>query len=82
MYAMTDRPLHLLPPEALLRINDVLALVGLRRSSIYGLIRQRKFPPPTKLTATASAWRLSEVRRWLADPPNWAPGTCQAEDVL
>lgn len=61
-----------LPAEAILRLPQVKALVGLSRSSIYARVAQRAFPAPIKLTAHASGWRLGEVRAWLADPTDWA----------
>ncbi len=62
-----------LPPEALLRLPEVVALVGLSRASIYARAAQRSFPRPIKLTAHASGWRLGDVRAWLADPTGWRP---------
>ena len=62
-----------LPPEALLRLPEVIALVGLCRASIYSRAAKRSFPSPIKLTAHASGWRLGDVRAWLADPTGWKP---------
>lgn len=62
-----------LPPEAILRLPEVIALVGLCRASIYARAARRSFPPPVKLTAHASGWRLGDVRTWLADPTGWKP---------
>lgn len=60
-----------LPAEAILRLPDVIALVGLCRASIYARAAQRTFPRPIKLTAHASGWRVGEVRAWLANPTGW-----------
>lgn len=62
-----------LPPEALLRLPEVMALVGLCRASIYARAAKQAFPPPIKLTTHASGWRLGDVRAWLADPTGWQP---------
>lgn len=70
---MSFRNIANLPPEALLRLPEVIALVGLSRASIYSRAAQRNFPRPIKLTAHASGWRLGEVRAWLADPTGWKP---------
>lgn len=70
---MPSRNIVDLPPEALLRLPEVVALVGLRRASIYARAAQHSFPRPIKLTAHASGWRLSDVRAWLADPTGWKP---------
>jgi prophage regulatory protein len=50
----------------LLRLPAVEAATGLRRSSIYDLIRARQFPAPVKLSRL-SAWPESEVSAWIAD---------------
>jgi prophage regulatory protein len=68
-----SRDIANLPPEALLRLPEVIALVGLCRASIYARAAKRSFPPPIKLTAHASGWRLGDVRKWLADPTGWKP---------
>jgi prophage regulatory protein len=69
----SSRDLTNLPHEAILRLPEVLALVGLSRASIYARAADRSFPPPVKLTAHASGWRLGDVRAWLADPTGWSP---------
>lgn len=60
-----------LPPEAFLRLPDVLALVGLSRASVYAKDVEHQFPSPIKLTAHASGWRMGDIRAWLADPTGW-----------
>lgn len=70
---MPTRNIANLPPEALLRLPEVVALVGLRRASIYARAAQLTFPRPIKLTAHASGWRLGDIRAWLADPTGWKP---------
>ncbi len=68
-----SRDISNLPSEALLRLPEVIALVGLCRASIYARASQGAFPPPIKLTAHASGWRLGDIRAWLADPTGWKP---------
>ena len=60
-----------LPPEAFLRLPEVVALVGLKRSTIYEQIQLGKFPPPEKLTLHASGWRVGHVMKWLDCPGEW-----------
>lgn len=74
-----SREIAHLPPEALLRLPEVIALVGLCRASIYARSAKQSFPRPIKLTAHASGWRLGDIRAWLADPTGWKPGR---DDVL
>ena len=67
---MTDTPTETpAPAERLLRRLDVADLTSIRsRSTLYDMIRRGDFPPPVKL-GRSSAWRESEVRRWIADRP-------------
>ena len=54
-----------LPRERLLRLGDVEVAVGLRKSSIYTLMRQGRFPKCVRLTSRAVAWRESDVAAWI-----------------
>lgn len=51
--------------ERLLRIQDVMARVGLGKTSIYDRVRQRTFPAPCKLSRRYSAWPESSVDAWI-----------------
>lgn len=55
-----------LPNEALIRLPIVIALTGRKRSSIYNDISLNLFCKPVKIGARAVAWKLGEVREWLA----------------
>jgi prophage regulatory protein len=48
-----------------LRLPDVMAKVGLKRSTIYALAKQGLFPSPIKLGSRASAWLENQVEDWL-----------------
>lgn len=63
-----------LPPDSFLRLPAVMAVAGLKRSTIYELIKKRRFPAPEKLTAHASGWRVHEVKAWLKAPALWRAG--------
>lgn len=59
------------PAARLIRIQEVVALVGLARPTIYKLMRQpeSRFPQAVKLTDSTArgapvAWVLSEVLEW------------------
>lgn len=66
------RDISKLPPEAILRLPEVIALVGLSRSSIYNMIARDRFPAQQKITTYAAGWRLGAIRQWLADPKGWS----------
>ena len=48
----------------LLRINGVMHLTGLGRSTIYRLMADRQFPIPVRLSKRVVAWRRSDLERW------------------
>lgn len=48
----------------LLRINAVIQVTSLKKSSIYENIKSGKFPEPVKI-GFASAWLESEVEEWI-----------------
>lgn len=50
------------PVSRLVRIKEVEALVGKKKSSIYA---DPTFPRPVKIGARASAWVLAEILRWV-----------------
>lgn len=49
----------------LLRISEVMAIVGKGRSSIYKGVSDGTFPKPVKVTPRTSAWVESEVQEWI-----------------
>ena len=52
---------------ALLRLPQVEARTGYKRSSIYRLVAAGEFPAPVKLGERASAWLESEISSWIAE---------------
>lgn len=61
------------PGEAFLRLPDVIALTGIKSSTIYDLIKDKKFPAPEKITLRASGWRMRDIASWLKCPMDWRP---------
>jgi prophage regulatory protein len=49
-----------------LRLPDVCALVGLRKTSIYKGVADGTFPAPIKLSRRASVWPAAAVEAWIA----------------
>lgn len=52
-------------PERLLRLAGVEHLSGLKKSSIYKLMKEGKFPVCVRVTARVSAWPESKVLAWV-----------------
>lgn len=48
----------------LMRLNAVIQVTSLKKSSIYEHIKSGKFPEPVKI-GFASAWLESEVQEWI-----------------
>jgi prophage regulatory protein len=60
----TELP-HPTTAPRLLRLPDVLERVGLRRSRLYDLVADGRFPTPVKLGDRAVAWPADEVDDWI-----------------
>lgn len=52
--------------DALLRMRAVEATTSLKKSKLYELIAEGKFPRPVKL-GRASAWPASAINRWIEE---------------
>lgn len=50
----------------LIRLAEVESRCGLRRSVIYSMARQGRFPAPIKLIGRSSAWISDEVDTWIS----------------
>jgi prophage regulatory protein len=51
--------------DLLVRIGDVCTISGLSVPTIYRLMTKGLFPRPVKITASARAWKLSELTTWV-----------------
>lgn len=65
----TETPVQAAQPAGtyMMRLPEVLSLVGLSKSTLYSLIKTGDFPAPVKLGARAVAWPSHLVNQWLAD---------------
>lgn len=50
--------------ESLLRLATVMDRTGIKRSKLYALIGEGKFPQPMKIDGCA-LWPESDVRSWI-----------------
>ena len=53
------------PAESLLRLPEVEAVVGLKKSKIYSLLQEGQFPAPVKLGPRSVRWRASAILKWI-----------------
>lgn len=52
-------------PPRLLRLPEVIARVGLRRSAIYQRMREGRFPKCRTLGPKCSVWIEAEINAWI-----------------
>ena len=55
--------------DRLLSRAEVEARVALRRSSLYRLMRENRFPLPIVVGRRAVRWSQAEIEKWIADRP-------------
>jgi prophage regulatory protein len=54
-------------PQQLLRLPQVEALVGIRKSSIYEGVKAGTFPAPIKLSRRAVCWPAAAIDAWITE---------------
>ena len=60
----------------LLRIDEVLDIVGVSKSVLYEMIGRDDFPRPVRISLRAVGWRQRDIDKWLESLPpateeNW-----------
>ena len=60
----------------LLRIDEVLEIVGVSKSVLYEMIARNDFPRPVRISLRAVGWRQRDIDEWLESLPpateeNW-----------
>lgn len=53
------------PRDRLLRLPEVEAITGMKKTSIYALMREGRFPQRICLSRRMSAWSESAVLQWV-----------------
>lgn len=61
----TPQPLEAVPPARLLRLPEVIARVGLRRSAIYQRMSEGRFPKSRSLGPKCAVWVEAEIDEWI-----------------
>lgn len=57
-----QRQIGALPATGFVRINQVLSVLPIGRSTWWDWVRQGKAPAPIKLGPKTTAWRVEDVR--------------------
>jgi len=53
--------------DRLLPMPDVEIITGVKKSTIYKLMKERQFPTPVQITARRVAWPESRVLQWVQE---------------
>ena len=53
------------PRDRLLRLPEVEAITGCKKSTLYALMKSQKFVPCVRITARMVAWPESAVLTWV-----------------
>lgn len=53
--------------DRLIRLPEVETITGLKKSSIYNLLKAGRFVPPVMISARCTAWPESAVLQWVQD---------------
>lgn len=59
------QPPEAAPPARLLRLPEVIARVGLRRSAIYQRMSEGRFPRSRSLGPKCAVWVEAEIDEWI-----------------
>ena len=51
--------------ERLVRIQNMMYLTGLARSTVWLFVKKGKLPPPIKLSPRVTVWKESEILNYL-----------------
>lgn len=54
----------------ILRLPQVCEITGIKRSMIYQLEAEHRFPSRIKIGARAVGWRQSDIFEWIASRPS------------
>ena len=69
-----------LPDSAFVRLNQLLAgVLPFSASTTWRKVRSGQFPQPVKVSCQVTAWRVGDVRRWLADPQRYVAANIAGE---
>jgi prophage regulatory protein len=68
-----------LPDQALIRLFTLMAwrLVPFSPSTLWRKCHRGEFPPPVRVSAGITAWRVGDIRQWLRDPERFKAASNQ-----
>ena len=63
---ISQLPAPLVDGQKLLRLQDVLALVGFSRATLYRYTNVGRFPAPVRVGPRRVVWRASDLNTWFS----------------
>ena len=51
----------------LLRERELRTRLGISHTTIWRMLRDKRFPEPIRLSARIKAWRVADIECWLAE---------------
>lgn len=51
--------------ERLIRLPELVSLIGVKKSTIWKWVKQGNLPQPIKLSSRVTVWRLSDVYAYI-----------------
>lgn len=52
--------------ERLIRLPEVMAKTGIKKSTVWDFVKKEKFPKPIKISARITVWREIEIDQYIA----------------
>ena len=54
-----------LPVDGYVRQARLLAIIPICKTTLWDWVKKDKFPKPVKLNKTITAWKASDIRKWM-----------------
>jgi prophage regulatory protein len=61
-----------MPDTGFLRLPQVLKLIPVSKATWWAGVKSGRFPASIKLGERITAWRVEDIRAYLADPSGWS----------
>jgi prophage regulatory protein len=68
-----------MPETGFLRLPQVLKLIPVSKATWWAGVKSGRFPASIKLGTRVTAWRVEDIRAYLADPSGWSKEAHLAE---
>jgi prophage regulatory protein len=60
----------IVPHDRLIRLPEVMSIIGAKKSTVYSLINDGKFPKPIKYSERLCVWPETVILQWVQDRIN------------